>query len=92
MFWKSGRILRLYATGGTVALFAAHAIFFRGEIYASFEYLPHLLSGCSIALFLLGLAVIAIPTYFPHQVSSKSKSKSKPEPKPKALAKAAGAD
>ena len=59
MFWKSSRILRLYATWGTVALFAAHAILFRGGS-VSFQYLPHLLSEYLIALFLVGLAVISI--------------------------------
>ncbi len=82
MFWKSGRILRLYATWGTVALFVANAILFRGHVSITFQYLPHLLSGYSIAIFLFGLAVTAIFTYFPYQIS----------PEPKALAKAAGAD
>ncbi len=62
MFWKSSRVLRLYATWGTVALLAAHIIFFRrGSV--SFQYLPHLLSQCSIALFLFGLAMISVFTY-----------------------------
>jgi hypothetical protein len=59
VFWKSGRIVRLYATCATVTLFAAHIIIFRGQ-YVSGRYLPHLLSECSIALFLLGLAVISV--------------------------------
>jgi len=62
MFWKSTRVLRLYATCGTVLLFVAHAIVFRGGS-VDWRYLPHLLSEYSIALFLLGLAVISIFSY-----------------------------
>jgi hypothetical protein len=62
MFWKSGRVLRLYATWGTIVLFAANAALFRGE-YVNSRYLPHLLCGCSIAIFLLGLAVISVFSY-----------------------------
>jgi len=58
IFWKSSRALRLYAIWGTVALFAGHIIYFRDN-YVSWRYLPHLLSQCSIALFLLGLAAIS---------------------------------
>lgn len=62
MFWKSGRVLRLYATCGTGVLFAAHTVYFRGQ-YVSSRYVPHVLSECSIALFLFGLAVIAVLTH-----------------------------
>jgi len=65
MFWKSSRILRLYATWGAVALFAANAILFRGQCSITFRYLPHLLSGFSIAIFLFGLAVISLFSYRP---------------------------
>lgn len=59
MFWNAGRVLRAYATYGTIALFAIHAIVFRGQLYVCFRFFPHLLSACSVALFLLGLAAIS---------------------------------
>lgn len=62
MFWKSSRIPRLYSTWGTVALIVAHAFLFRGQ-YVDGRYLPHLLSGFSLAIFLFGLAVISLLSY-----------------------------
>lgn len=59
MFWNSCRMMRRYATCGTIALFALHAILFRGSSVSGL-YLPHLVSECSIALFLLGLAVLPV--------------------------------
>ena len=61
-FWNAGRILRLYAVCGTVVLFTANGLLFRGES-ASFVYLPHLVSGWSIAIFLLGLGAISVFSY-----------------------------
>jgi hypothetical protein len=62
MFWNSSRILRLCATWGSIVLLAGHAICFR-EQYIDWRYLPHLLSGSSIAIFLFGLGVISVFSY-----------------------------
>jgi hypothetical protein len=59
IFWNSGRGLRRYAIWGTIALFAVHMEYFRG-VYFTWEYLPNLLSNASIALFLIGLAVVSL--------------------------------
>jgi hypothetical protein len=65
IFWKSGRLLRRYATWGVVALLGVNAILFPGQYFISFNYLPHALSAWSIALFLFGLAVLSVVSYRP---------------------------
>ena len=72
MFWKSGRALRLYASFGTVALFAAAAVLFPGFHALDFVYWPHLLNGCAIDLFLVSLAAIAVVSYRPAQTIKES--------------------
>lgn len=65
IFWKSGRLLRRYATYGAVAVVGVNAILFPAQYFVSFDYAPHALSACSIALFLLGLAVLSVLSYRP---------------------------
>jgi hypothetical protein len=63
VFWKSGRLLRRYATYGTVALVGFNAILFPAQPFISFDYVPHALSAYSIGLFLFGLATVSILSY-----------------------------
>ncbi len=62
MFWESDRVLRRYATWGTIVLFATHLLYFRAK-YISSWYWPHLLSLCSMALFLAGLSALSLLRY-----------------------------